>query len=113
MGRRWKTEELEADLYKVPMPRFWRVEKGEIERTTYEDGEEKLEITFRLPGGVTGNAQLQIAGDRVCEVEVVGGRARQVLSTTRGEVVPKAQPDDVVEIAFGGEILLAGVFRPD
>jgi hypothetical protein len=114
MAWRSKTEEFEADLYKVPLPRFWRMEKGELERKTYSDGEERLEIQFRgLPEPKDGMARVLIDGEPACDVPVCEGRARHLLSTETGEMVPKVASGSVVEIEYRGEVVLRGTFQRD
>jgi hypothetical protein len=114
MARRRKVEEFEADLYKVPLPRFWRIEKGELERKAYDDGEEKLEICFRgLPGPDGGLARVLINGEPVCEIQVREGQGRQVLSSTAGEAIPKVGSGSLAEIEYQGQIVLRGLFERD
>jgi hypothetical protein len=114
MAWKRKTEEFEADLYKVPMPRFWRMEKGELERKAYEDGEEKLQVQFHgLPEPSDGMARVLIDGEPVCEVPVREGRGRQEISTTTGEAIPKVGAGSVAEIEVHGEVLLRGTFKRD
>lgn len=47
MAFRRRNYEFEADLYKVPTSWLFRREMGELERTSYEDGEERLKISVR------------------------------------------------------------------
>jgi hypothetical protein len=114
MGFRRRNYELEADLYKVPTPWLFRREMGELERTSYEDGEERLKISFRgldIPDGAA--AEVVIDGAVVAELPVSDGRARQILTTTEGHSVPEAKAGQEVEIRFQGTALLAGVFKRD
>ncbi len=114
MAWRSRVEEFEADLYKVPMPRFFRTEKGELERTTYGDGEEKLEIGFRgvdVPDGQS--VGIVIDGKEICQLLVNRGRARHELSNQRGDVVPRVAAGQVVEICYQGKALLRGTFERD
>ena len=114
MAWRRKLEEFEADLFKVPMPRFWRVEKGELERKKYEDGEEKLQINFhglKVPDGQ--EVAVVIDGAEVCRLPVTRGRARRELVSTAGDDVPKVGSGSVAEIHYQGSALLRGVFERD
>jgi len=114
MAWRRVVEEFEADLFKVPMPRFFRVEKGELERKTYADGEERLEIRFGgidVPDG--SSVTMVIEGRTVCEIETSRGRGRLELSSQRGHDVPAVGPGDIVEIQFQGQPLLRGKFKRD
>ncbi len=114
MAWRRKIEEFEADLYKVPLPRFFRVEKGELERKRFEDGEEKLEITFRgvdVPDGA--RVAVVIDATSVCEVEVRSRRGRVELSSRDGREVPAVRNGSIAEIRYHGRALLRGTFRPD
>ena len=107
-------EEYEADLYKVPTPRFFRVERGELEIKRYEDGEARLEIVFfgvRVADGST--VAVVIDGQFVCDVVVKRRRGRLELSTAKGEPVPRVRNGSVGEIQYNGEPLLRGVFEPD
>ena len=84
MARRRVLEEYEADLYRVPKPRFFlfRVPKGELELKKYDDGEKRLEIKFvdvKVPDGSA--ASVVIDGRVVCQVEVNRRRGRLDLST--------------------------------
>lgn len=79
-GMTWRrvTAEFDADLYKVPKPRFFRVEKGELERKTYADGEERLEVRFHgidVPEGT--RVSVVIDGERVCEIAAARSRLRE------------------------------------
>lgn len=114
MAWRRKVEELEADLFRVPLPRFFRFEKGEVERKRFEDGTEELEVRFhglRVPDGTT--VILTIADREVCPVMVRGGRGRVDLSSSAGREVPSARSGDVVEVRSQGQALLRGTLRPD
>ena len=114
MAFRRRNYELEADLYKVPMPWLFKREMGELERTSYEDGEERLKISFRgvkIPEGAI--AEVAIDGTVVAELAVAGGRARQILTTTENHSVPEVKDGQKVEIRFQGAALLAGVFKYD
>lgn len=114
MGFRRIVEEFEADLVKVPEPRFLRVEKGELERKKYSDGEEKLEIRFHgVKGPEGGMARVLIEGESVCNVRLTGGRGRKELSTSNGDEVPQVSKGSVAEIEVQGDVVLRGVFKPD
>lgn len=107
-------EEYEADLYRVPTPKLFRRAMGELERKTFADGEELLEIGFHgidVPDG--SRVSVVIDGASVCNVEVERGRARLDLSSEDGHAVPAVGNGDVVEIQFEGQALLRGTFRPD
>lgn len=107
-------EEYEADLYKVPKPRFFRTEMGELERKTYADGEQNLDIRFRgveVPDGES--VAVVISGRSVCEIEVRSGRGRRELSSNNGDSVPTVQAGEVAEIQYAGQTLLRGTFLPD
>ena len=107
-------EEYEAELYKVPMPRLFRNEMGELERKTYADGEELLEIVFRGAKVPDGSAvSVVIDGKHVCDVEVRRGRGRLELSSLHGHEIPRVGSGDIAEIQFDGQSLLRGTFRPD
>jgi hypothetical protein len=114
MAWRRTLEEYEADLYKVPLPRFFRVEKGEVEIKKYDDGETRLEIKFygvKVPDGAA--VSVTFDGNFVCEVQVQRGRGRLELSAAPGQPVPGVTNGSVAEIQYNGEALLRGVFRPD
>ena len=114
MGFRRRRYEFEADLYKVPTPWLFRREMGELERTSYEDGEERLKISFRgveAPDGAS--VEVMIDGARVAEVSVERGRGRRILSSTEGAAVPEVKAGQQVEIHFQGRPVLARVFKPD
>ena len=108
--------EYEADLYKVPLPKFFlfRVPKGELELKRYDDGEAQLEVEFvgvPVPDGSV--AAVVIDGQIACQVEVRRGRVRQRLSSTEGHVFSKVRNGSVGEIQYNGEPLLRGTFKPD
>ena len=107
-------EEYEAELYKVPMPRIFRNEMGELERKIYDDGEEWLEIVFRgakVPDGST--VRVAIDGKPVCNVEVRRGRGRLKLSSLHGHDIPRVSDGDIAEVQFGAQAHLRGKFKPD
>jgi hypothetical protein len=113
---RRKLVEYEADLYKVPLPKFFlfRVPKGELELKRYDDGETQLEVEFfgvPVPDGSV--ASVVMDGQIACQVEVRRGRARLKLSSTEGYVFPEVRDGSVGEIQYNGEPLLRGTFRPD
>lgn len=114
MAWRRKIAELEADLYRVPPPRFFRFPKGEAEFKEFDDGERRLELVFyglKAPDGT--EVQMLLNGEAVLSTPLRRGRARRDLSTSRGDQVPRMGEDDVAEIAQGGVVVLRGVFRPD
>lgn len=114
MGFRRRNYEYEADLYKVPRPWLFRREMGELERTSYADGEERLKISFRgveAPDGAS--AEVVIDGAAVVEVRVERGRGRLILSSNEGVEVPDVKAGQEVEIHFLGKPVLAGVFKLD
>lgn len=107
-------QEFEADLYKVPPPRFFRIEKGELERKSYSDGEERLEIGFfgvKAPDG--SSVSVVIDGKAVCEIPISNGRGKLVLSSREGHQVPSVNAGYVAEIHYGGRPVLRGVFKHD
>lgn len=114
MGFRGRNHELEADLYEVPMSHLDRREMGELERTSYSDGEERLKISF---GGIDAPdgtlADVVVDGAKVAKLPVKRGMARVVLSSTDGARVPDFQKGQEVEIRVSGRAVLAGVFKPD
>ncbi|MBN1148384.1 MAG: hypothetical protein JXA78_14085 [Anaerolineales bacterium] len=106
--------EYEAHLYKVPLPRFFRVEKGEVEFKKYDDGESRLEIKFygvKLPDGAA--VSVTFDGNFVCQVQVQRGRGRLEASASSDQPVPDVTDGSVAEIQYNGQPLLRGVFRPD
>jgi len=112
----WRTvvEDYEADLYKVPTPRFFRREMGEVERKRFDDGEDLLKVVFRGVEAPDGDrVEVVIAGRVACEVEIKGGQAYVHLSSANGDVVPAVQHGDVAEIHYRGHPVLGGVFHPD
>lgn len=114
MGFRRRNYELEADLYRVPTPWLFRREMGELERTSYEDGEERLKISFRgveAPDGAS--VAVVIDGAPVVDVSVERGRGRRILSSKEGAEVPEVKAGQQVEIRFLGKPVLAGVFELD
>jgi hypothetical protein len=115
---KWRraVEEYEAELYKVPRPKFFlfRVPKGELEVKRYEDGETELEIEFydvKVPDGSA--ASVVIDGQVACQVAVSQRRGRLRLSTARGDAIPAVGDGSVGEIQYNGEPLLRGMLRPD
>jgi hypothetical protein len=114
MGFRRRRYEYEAGLYKVPTPWLCRRELGELERTSYEDGEERLKISFRSVDAPDGaSAEVVIDGATVAQLPVQGGRGRRVLSSSEGAQVPDVKVGQEVEIRVHGKAVLAGVFKPD
>jgi hypothetical protein len=114
MGFRRRNYELEADLYKVPTPWLIRREMGELERTSYADGEERLKIAFRgvdAPDGAS--VQVVIDGATIAELRLERGRARRILSSNDGDAIPEVKTGQEVEIRLSGRAVLAGVFKPD
>ena len=114
MAGRRTLEEYEADLYTVPLPRFFRVEKGEIEIKKYDDGETRLEIKFfgiKVPDGEA--VPVTFDGQFVCQVQVQRGRGSLELSAAPGQPVPDVTDGSVAEIQYNGQALLRGVFKPD
>jgi hypothetical protein len=114
MAFRTRRSEYEADLYKVPTPWLFRREMGELERTSYEDGEERLKISFRgvdAPDGAC--VEVLIDGAAIAQVGVERGRGRLVLSSSEGAEVPEVKTGQEVEIRLLGQPVLAGVFKPD
>ncbi len=109
-----RTREYEADLHEVPMPRFFRIRKGELESKEYPDGDKRLEVEFYGAGIPDGSsASVVIDGRAVCEVEVHRRRGRLKLSTAEGATLPDVRDGSVGDIQYRGEPLLRGVFRPD
>lgn len=107
-------DEYEADLYDVPPPRFFRVERGEVEIKRYEDGEIRLEVAFfglKLADGET--VHLVIDGQPVCSLEIHRGRGRAELSASAGASLPVVQGGAVAEIQHQGVARLRGVFHRD
>jgi hypothetical protein len=114
MGFRRRNYELEADLYKVPTPWLLRREMGELERTSYVDGEERLKISFRgidAPDGAT--VEVVIDGATVAELTLERGRARRILSSNDGDTLPEVKAGQEAEIRLLGRAVLAGVFKVD
>ncbi|MBN2116795.1 MAG: hypothetical protein JW730_09500 [Anaerolineales bacterium] len=121
-GWKRKIAEYEADLYRVQEPTllnkllslFMGTKSGEIEMKKYEDGEKQIEIevhSVNVPDGSTVSAVID--GATVHEFRVNHGRARLLLSTSRGDRIPEVHNGSVAEIRFSGEVLLRGTFRPD
>jgi hypothetical protein len=109
-----RTQEYEADLYKVPMPRSFRIPKGELESKEYPDGNRRLEIEFYGAGIPDGaSASVVIDGRPVCEVEVYRRHGKLKLSSAEGATLPDVGNGSVGEIQYRGQPLLRGVFRPD
>ena len=112
-------EEFEADLYtSVDVPKLlaplFRSKGGEIEVSTYDDGERRMEVEIdklSVPDGSTVSAIVD--GNVVCELQVNRGRGRLVLRSSRGDTVPAVGGGGVAEIRYNGEVLLQGTFRRD
>ena len=114
MGFRRRNYEFEADLYKVPTPWLFKREMGELERTSYEDGEEKLEIKIRGIDAPSGTAvEVVIDGAKVAELALDQGRVKQILSSNNKDAVPEVKAGQQVEIRLLGKAVLAGVFKRD
>jgi hypothetical protein len=114
MAFRRKLAEYEADLYKVPKPRFLPMPKGELEVKRYDDGETKLEIEFfgaQAPDGAA--VTVVIDGQAVCQVPVRRQRGRLEISTVQGAAIPDVRTGSVGEIQYQGQALLRGTFKPD
>jgi Zn-finger nucleic acid-binding protein len=114
MSWRRVQEEYEASLYQVPMPRFFRLPKGELEVTRYNDGEKRLEIKLVDAAVPDGSAvSVVIDGIAVCEVLVHRRRGRLEVITASGQMVPEVRSGSVGEIQYGGQVLLRGTFELD
>ena len=114
MAWKRKIAEIEAHLYRVPAPRFFRFPKGEAEFKEFDDGERRLELVFygiKAPDGQ--EARMLLNGEPVLTASLRRGRARLDLTTAKGDEVPRMQVDDVVEIDCGSGVVLRGVMRPD
>lgn len=106
--------EYEADLYKVPLPRFFRNSMGELEHKTFADGEVLLEVVFRgakVPDGTM--VSVVIDGKSICDVAVKRGRGRLDLSSLQGHELPSVSDGSIAEIQYVGQALLRGVFKPE
>jgi len=107
-------EELEAELYKVPAPKFFRTEQGELELKTYADGVKKLDIFFRGIKAPDGSiAQVMVDGEILCELPLKRGSAHHEYSSGNGNQVPEVRDGQVVEVHYGGKVFLKGAFKPD
>jgi hypothetical protein len=110
-------EEFEADLYTtddVPklLAPFFRSKGGEIEVSTYDDGDRQMEVEIdklNVPSGATVSAIVD--GTIVCKLQV--NRGRLVLRSSRGDTVPAVGNGSVAEIRYNGEVVLQGTFRRD
>ena len=114
MGWRRQNYELEAHLFKVPTPRLFRRKMGELERTSYEDGEERLKISFHgidAPDGAV--VALVIDGRTIANLPVERGAVRKIPSSREAAAVPEVKAGQTVEIHLLGKAVLAGVFRPN
>jgi hypothetical protein len=112
----WKRKlcEYEADLYRVPKPRFFRFPKGEIEYKAFDDGERQLEIKFygiKAPDGTT--VELLVDGTPGLTVSLKNGRVNTKLSSSAGHSIPEMLDGNVAEISHEGTVLLRGTFKPD
>lgn len=106
--------EFEADLYRVPEPRFFRRKMGELERTAYAGGEARLKISFSGVGAPDGSlVEVLLGGEVIHQCNLEGGRYRIKLSTSQGHSIPEVAKGDVVEVRVDGEVVLRGRFRPD
>ncbi len=106
--------EYEATLYKVPLPRFFRFEMGEVEYKRHSNGEQRLQVKFygvKVPDGAS--VALSIDGVAICEVVVHRGRGEAEFSRPVGEPATALGNDGVAEIQYNGQALLRGTFRPD
>lgn len=113
---KWKRKiaEYEADLYKHPPARFFRVPRGETEFKEFEDGERQFEFVFHgLKINDNAHATILVNGQRVLDVMIRSGRAHLNLSTERGDTVPKISDGDIIELSYGERIFVKGVFKPD
>jgi hypothetical protein len=107
-------EEIEAELHKVPKPRFFNIEQGELELKTYEDGARKLDIFFRGIESPDGSvAQVLVDGDVLCELPLKRGCGQHEYNNENGDQVPELRVGQVVEVQYGGKVFLKGTFTPD
>ena len=114
MSWKRKLSEIEANLYKVPTPKFFRSPKGEVEYKDYDDGEKQLEAKFygiKAPDG--SMVELKLNGTSILNFSLKNGRINVKLSSNEGHQIPKMTVDDIVEIALNGTVMLQGKFLPD
>ena len=114
MGFRRRNYEFEADLYKVPTPWLFRREMGELERTSYQDGEGRLKISVRGVDAPDGATVAIVVNDKaIAELSLEKGRTKRVLSSNDGDAIPDVEAGQEVEIRLLGNVVLTGVFKLD
>lgn len=103
-------EEFEAELYGGSS----RQRLGKLERKTFGDGAEELELRCRgldLPDGAT--LTVTVDGTAVGEAAVARGRARLELESAKGHAVPRVAAGQTVEARYGGQTILRGTLERD
>ena len=104
-------EELEVILRPTAAETTLAASRGKGEWKVYGDGSRqcKLSVTnLDLPDGTV--LRLQISGRSIAEMIVERGAARFRRETGRGEIVPTAQANEILQIVLQGRVILQGSF---
>jgi hypothetical protein len=103
-------EEYEAMLEPLPASPYQSA-RGKAEWKTYGDGTRQCKVKasgLKLPDGAT--LELFVDDRRIAKVTVLNGMAQFRRETERGEVVPSVKPDQILQVQYVGQVVLAGQF---
>lgn len=85
--------------------------RGKGEWKSYVDGTRRCKVSIsglKLSEGAV--LHLAVAGVQFAELPVHGGRARYRRESERGEGVPEVEPKQLLQISYGGQVILEGEF---
>jgi hypothetical protein len=107
------TQEYEAQLQPTPIGAtiVARSAQGKGEWKLYRDGTSQCKVWvsgLKLSDGAV--LQLAVSGKQMAEILVQHGRARYQRQSERGEAVSDVAVDQMLQVSYGGEVILQGEF---
>jgi hypothetical protein len=103
-------EEYEAKLEPPPTSPYPEA-RGKAEWKVYSNGTRQAKASasrLDLPDGAV--VELVTANRRIASLTVEGGMARYRRESERGEDAPLVEVGQVLEVVYGGQVILAGRF---
>jgi len=85
--------------------------RGKGESKVYGNGTRQCKVWIsglNLSAGAV--LQLAVSGRQFAELLVRGGRARYRRQSERGEAVPEVEPKQMLQVSYGGQVILEGEF---
>ena len=87
---------------------------GKIEWKRYGNGETRLKARIHDLGPVDrGTVRMVLNGVEICEIGVERGRCKLDLRSSDGDPVPAVHTGKLVDILYGDQVVLTGIFRFD